>query len=182
MTEFTAPQTEPETPLVGWQPRERPRRLRDRWALWFVLLAGLAILFVVIPASLVLVHGEENRAEWEGVADEFMCAMRDGNVALALTMFASGPDKWAVVPELEDMLASNKYVLFDGYDALEMTSWNQRIGTGGNFVTVEGTVYYEGSYEGTFTFVLMKQRESWMIDSFYVWVPWDKMDAFEGAR
>jgi hypothetical protein len=182
MTEITAPQQEPENPLAGWQPRERKRRLQDRWALWLVFFAGLSMLCLVVPAALVLFRNEENGAEWEGVADEFMCAMRDGKVAEAFAMFASGPEKWATVPELQDAVTSNKYVLFDGYEGLEMTSWNQHIGTDGNFVTIEGNTFYGGSYEGTFTFVLVKQRESWRVYSFYVWVPWDKMDAFEGAQ
>jgi hypothetical protein len=182
MAEITTPQDVPQYPPAVWKPREWRRRMRDHWALWLVLIAGLATLCMVIPAVLVLVHGKESGGEWEGVADAFMCAMRDGEVDQGFAMWATGPETRAIRPQLQDMVTSSQYVLFDGYERLEMTSWNRTIGTGGNFVTLEGVVDYADDSEGTFTFILVRENESWKVYSFYVTVPWEKIDAFTNAK
>jgi hypothetical protein len=182
MAEITAPQDVPDNTLVGWQPRERPRRLRDRWPLLLVLFAGLSMLCVGIPAALLLFYGDDNRAEWESAAHEFMCAMRDGEVENAFAMFAAGPEIGTVRSQLQYMTTSDQFVLFDGYQRLEMTTWNHRLGTGGDTVTLEGVVEYADGFEGTFNALLVRENSSWKVGSFYVWVPWEKIDAFDGAR
>jgi hypothetical protein len=137
------------------------------------------LLFVSSPllTGRIARYGQERREEWEGIADRFMRAMRDGEQARAYAMFAAEAREETPPAQLREMSTGIQSALFDGYRRLEMTSWHLSKATEGTILTTAGNVKYANGYEGTFTFVYIREHGAWKVYSFDVRVPMEKIEA-----
>ena len=169
----------PEQSMSDVSPQRATIRSK-RWSFgWkFGLFAVLPVVCLCSLFTKVATDGVTNNADWENTADQFMRAMRDGDVERAYAMSHPEAEEAPALRELQELATGSKFVLFDGYRQLELESWEITRNFDGTFATAEGSVIYSGGYTGRWTFTFIREEEEWKVYHFYVWVPWDKMDAF----
>ncbi|MDX1663354.1 MAG: hypothetical protein R3272_06140 [Candidatus Promineifilaceae bacterium] len=177
---------DPEQPVAEATPpratAERRRRSPGRKLLLFAILPLVCLCSFFTFRTLgfyfrIAAEGVAGNEEWERKADQLMHAMREGEIERAYSMFAPAAQEEITLAELEELATSSQLVLFDGYRELELESWEITRNGEGTFATAEGSVIYSGGYTGRWTFTFI-QDEEWKIYNFYVWIPSDKMDAF----
>jgi hypothetical protein len=160
------------------------RRRSPRWKLVpfaivpVVCLCSLVLLLILGFFSKGIVEGVAANATWENTADQFMQAMRDREIERAYAMFGRAGKEEFNLQELQELTTGSRFVLFQGYRELDLESWEITRNLEGTFATAEGSATYSGGYTGRWTFTFVQEEEEWRVYSIYVWVPWDKIDAF----
>ena len=169
-----------ETPVVPSQ-KNRNRNL--------VLIIGGVLLVLCICVGLCLVLGGatvitvyKEKAPIGEVIDKFMQAMVERDTKNALTLFSTRAQRQIKASNLETMLEGSNYVLFDGYQRIEIGNLNvsKAFNTNqdlpqGTVAKVNGTVYYDGGFTGRFDAILEKEAEAWRLHSINITVPPNKL-------
>jgi hypothetical protein len=154
----------------------------------FLIIGGVLLLFCVCAGACLAVGGAgafqvyKEKAPVGRVLDSFMRAMVDKDADKALSLFSSRAQKQMSKSDLEKMWEGNNYVLFEGYQSLEIGNLNisKDFNTNqnlpqGTVAKVDGTVSYQGSFTGHFDAVLEKEGDTWRLFHINVVVPPDKV-------
>jgi hypothetical protein len=139
----------------------------------------MGLCLVLGGASFVSVFRE--KAPVEEVIDAFMQAMVESDTEKAFTLFSSRAQRQMETNDLQDMLSGNNFVLFEGYQRIEIGNLNvsKAINTNqdmpqGTVVNVDGTVHYDNGFTGRFDAVLEKENGFWRLHAINITVPPDK--------
>lgn len=149
-----------------------------------VIVAGLCLCSVACLAmlgiSLFRVNAE--RQPVSQLLDAYMRYMSNKDVEAAYALFSPRAQRQMSYSELEKMLEGNNYILFEGYQSLEVSelrveavAHNNPDAPQGIVATAKGVITFEGGIQGTFNGVLEKVGDTWMLDDVYVTVPPDKL-------
>ena len=119
------------------------------------------------------------------VLDRFMRRMADKDPAGAYALFSSRARKhYARSAELERLDRGANYAVFEGYRTLAITSLkinaefhSSSIPPQGTVAEVNATLRYAGGSSGDLEAVLEMERGGWMLASFNVTVPPEKISA-----
>lgn len=184
--ELQQPVLEPqaETPpidpdIVSPQPDTSKRNLRVILgiAVVFILCSILCVALVVTGAGKLM----RETAPVELVLDRFMTDMEAKVVESAYALFSPRVQRQMPIDDLENMIAGNNYVLFDGYQTLSVENLNLTAAATtnpdlpqGTVAKVDGTVSYDDGFIGDFAAVLEKVDGTWKLFSIKINVPPDK--------
>ena len=154
-----------------------------------LLIVGGLVLFICIGICMCLALGGNfinnftNEQESIGtVIDDFMKLMVERDTETAYSLFSRRVQKQIEISELEKMIQGKNYVLFEGYQSVEITNINLSTAVNtdqnlpqGRVATVTGIVHYSGNISGKFDAVLEKEGETWRLHNIYITVPPDKI-------
>lgn len=184
MTDMPAlnPESE-ETPVPSGteetfpEPPASTGKKRSKWTTIYRVIAisigGIAVLLMFIVYS--------ERPKVISAIDEFMTAMKDGNVDKAYELMSDrSKTYYTSYADVEQMHAQNPLV-FSSYQELEVTELliqkafaDSPSVPQGNVATVEGKVYFTGGIVEPFTATLEKEEGAWRIFSFFIGPPPDE--------
>ncbi|NIV36418.1 MAG: hypothetical protein GWN58_45370, partial [Anaerolineae bacterium] len=107
-----------------------------------------------------IIRGALERDDVTAVIDEFMQAMEMKDADAAYALFSTRAQRQMPQSGLEEGLGGNNYVLFEGYESVELTHFaiNAAFSTNpdapqGTVAQVSGTVAYQGEIRGSLTAV-----------------------------
>jgi len=156
---------------------------------WFLLVGGTAILLILCIVLCAAVFTSSftrtvtEKGDVEAVLDQFMTAMESKNAEGAYSLFSSRAKRQMRLIEIESWLSGSDFVLFEGYESLNVVALN--IGPvystdddqpQGTVARVSGSVKYIGGYEGGFQATLEKEAGEWKLDHIRVNAPPNKSD------
>jgi len=163
--------------------------LRSRLKLSTIIWAlgiGLGVCLAVGVGLLVSKISEAGaqKGEVEQIIDHFMCAMANKDVDAAYALFVTRYREQTPLSNFEEMLEGNNYVLFEGYQHVEVTYLYLATAMNtdpnrpqGKVIEAKGTILYEGGLAGSFTATLEKENDVWKLFGIYVTVPPEKFDS-----
>jgi len=174
------PPAEPQPVPQPTPPKQSRRRL------W--IIAGAAAAAVCLCAIGCLALGGsayfkvmQETGPIQSVLDSFMSRMEAKDPTGAFALFSPRVQQQMKMSDLEKMLQGNNYVLFDGYRSLTVDNLNLTATANsdsrlpqGLVGQVQGTVRYDGGFEGTITGTLEKVNGVWMIYRVDIVVPPNK--------
>jgi len=151
-----------------------------RWKRLVRLASGLALLgacaFIQFFGK-VWTTAEASADDWQATADAFMSAMAAGDTNEAYALFSAEARRDFPASELKRAAEGADRVHFDGYRSLEITGWYLNYSSGGTYVELSGIVDYDGGLQGKFDAVLKKMGDTWLVQSFNVTAPPEKLAA-----
>lgn len=179
----------PESPTPTFETTSVPLQKKTNKNLFPLLIFGSVLFLLCACFSLCLVTGGasfikvfQERRPVEEVIDTFMQTMVARNTEKAFTLFSTRAQRQMEMSDLEDMSQGNNYVLFDGYESIEIGNFNisKAFNTDqnlpqGTVAKVDGTIYYDGGYTGSFQAVLEKENGVWRIYNIHITVPPNKL-------
>lgn len=151
-----------------------------RWKRMVRLASSLALLGVLALTQLfgkAWTTAKASAGEWEVVADAFMTAMAAGDTSEAYALFSAEAQRDLPASQLKRANVGSERVHFEGYLDLEITGWYLTYSTGGTYVELSGTVDYDGGHQGAFDAVLKKRGDRWLVHTFNVAAPPEKVAA-----
>lgn len=173
------------------QPSEIPDVLspkksnNSKWIIGGVI--GFLLLICICVALCVAVGGTgfakvfQEREPVQAVISEFMQEMESKNTDKAYALFSARVQRQLDISEIEKMIEGNNFVLFQGYQSVEILNLNisQAFNTDqnlpqGTVATVDGTISYDGGFIGQFNAVLEKEDDIWRLHNINITVPPDK--------
>jgi hypothetical protein len=167
--------------LVAPPPKKSNRNL-------FLIIGGALLVICICTTLCIAVGGTgflkiaQEREPVKEVIDSFMRAMVQKDTKKALELFSVRAQKKIKIDDLEKMLDGNNYVLFEGYQSLEIQNLNisQAFNTNqdlpqGTVAKVNGTISFDGGFTGNFNAVLEKEGETWQLHQINITVPPDKL-------
>jgi hypothetical protein len=185
--EPTAPMFPPSAAQYIPEP-EKPRSNRRTWWIIGIAAAVFLTLGTTVCCIAVLVPSFSAFADMDEVVaalDTFMSRMVAKDVDSAYDMVSSGGRSSITRADLEELIDGGNYALFDGYQSLEVSGFNVRSGANanpaapqGSWVEVNGTVHYVNGYTGSFNAIVQQENGEWLIHSFFVNIPPDKMEDY----
>ena len=133
------------------------------------LILGICLLL----ASILAACGALTSSDQGKVVGEFMNAMLNKNIPVAVALFPTGSEA-EMTPQLENLLA-NQYYLFEGYQSITVTSIDISAGADQSTAELEGMVTYDNDFEGVFQAELLEEGDSWKLTNITVNVPEEKV-------
>ena len=125
----------------------------------------------------------ESREEWLSLIDNFMQAMVRNDVDSAYDLFSSEARQEFPKSDLSAMTNGALYTLFDGYESLELESWEINYDlSAGKFVELVYKVQYQDEYEGSLYAVLQDDDGIWKLYWIDLTVPPEKIDDYVGFK
>ncbi|MFT3890296.1 MAG: nuclear transport factor 2 family protein [Anaerolineales bacterium] len=170
----------PATPVSTDNKRSNRNQLLIIAGLVLVVCLGVCVCVALGGGALGSVFKEQ--APVKAVIDDFMKAMLQKDTEKAYSLFSARVRRQIDISELEKMIKGNNYILFEGYQSIEINNFkvstsvntNQNLPQG-KVATVNGIVYYSGDIAGKFDAVLEKEGDTWRIHNINVTVPPDKL-------
>jgi hypothetical protein len=145
-------------------------------------IAGISLLSVIGKTA---VGFSDNQADVQEVIDNFMKLMTDKNVDKAFDLFSSRAQKKMSISDLEKLIDGSNFALLEGYERLEITTFNLRKAINSNpdlpqgtVAEVQGVVYYEGGLTGNIEAVLEKENDKWRLHFINITVPPEKFEQY----
>ena len=139
-----------------------------RWLPWAlgsaVVLLVLCVGGVVVGARLFQGFQHETDSTL-AVVDQFMRAGAHNDPASALVLFAQLARDQGVTQQSIATLFTTRRDTFDGYSAVQQTTFFIQSGTQGTTAALEGTVAYEGHPDRPFAATLRKADGQWKLVS-----------------
>ena len=156
-----------------------PGRKKSRaWVIIVVVVAAACLLCAVVGG---LVFGKSiitsitEKDDIAQVCDRFMHAMLDRDVDSAYALFSTRARRQVPITELQALVQDNLYLLFAGYEGLEITDIrvSDRVDANpdvpqGWVAEVDGVIHYDSGPDSTFNAVLEKENDAWMLAGFYI--------------
>lgn len=191
-TEHAPPLNEPvqpPTPIptvlsTSVPPTEPPKK--SRRTLWLVL-GGVVIGAILVLAACGILGFNAVRqlgtaqTQIEQVLDEFMRDMESRDFEAAYALFSARSRRQAPITDIQKMGDGNNYVLFEGYEGLDVQNINvsATVQTDpnlpqGTVARVSGTTRYGSEFQGTFNGILEQEQGNWRIYNINLTVPPDK--------
>lgn len=166
-------------------PFVEPPKKSNRTLLFII---GGVLLLICICAVLCVAAGGtgfakvfQEREPVQAVISEFMQAMEEKNTDNAYALFSSRAQRQLDISEIEKMIEGNNFVLFEGYQSVEVLNINltQAFNTDqdlpqGTVAKVDGTISYNDGFIGQFNAVLEKEGDVWRLHTINITVPPDK--------
>lgn len=169
-----------ETPVTP--PTQKPKFNQLLIIGGMLLLLCLCIGVCIAAGGVGLFRVYQERAPIESVIDAFMRAMVEKDTDKAFALFSTRVQRQISMSDIEEMLEGNNYVLFEGYQSLEIQNINisKAVNTNqdlpqGTVATVDGIIFYDGDFAGTFDAVLEKEGAIWRLHRVNVIVPPNKI-------
>jgi hypothetical protein len=167
----------------------KPSKWSGKWPLF---VGGAAVLGLMLCVGLCIATLGSNfltvvtqKGNVAAVLDEFMKAMANKNAEHAYSLFSSRAKQQVPSSEIESWLEGANFVLFDGYDTLQVRTLNINLVHNtdpskpqGTVAQVSGSINYAGGYEGSFQAILEKEGDGWMLDHIQVNAPAEKFDNY----
>lgn len=167
----------PATPLIKKSNRNR-----------FLIIGGMLLVICVCAVICIAAGGvglfqiNKEKAPLESVLDSFMLAMVARDTDKAFDLFSIRAQRQLSIDDMNEMLEGNNSVLFEGYQSLELqnikiskaVNTNQNLPQG-TVANVNGIIYYDSDFTGTFTAVLEKEGDNWRLHNINVTVPPNKI-------
>jgi hypothetical protein len=149
------------------------------WAVVAVIGLSLGLCLALSVAALGKV-----RVEWAPVAsalDTFMKEMEAKDVESAYALLSPRSQRQSPMTSLEALTQGNSYVLFEGYESLDVQNLNLTATANadpdapqGTVAEVTATVTYAGGFTGELSAVLEKVDGAWRLFGVSVTVPPNK--------
>jgi hypothetical protein len=79
---------------------------------------------------------------------------------------------------MESLLDSAMFALFDGYQDIDISSWEITFNLDGKSVELSAAVSYEKGYDGHKDAVLTEEGQEWKLVSFYINIPPEKIEGY----
>jgi hypothetical protein len=170
--------------LQGTIDPSEARRRQKRWLLGLgiatllivVGCGGVGLLFSQSIQSGTTAFGQQD--EWIAVTDAFMSAMASEDLDKARALCSTQLLDELPVSEMESLLTSSMFALFDGYQAIEISSWEITFNPDGKFVELRAAVTYEKGFDGHLDAVLKEEGQEWKLVSFYINIPPEKIKEY----
>jgi hypothetical protein len=181
---ITEPQQE-QPPIPGVVlPSQLKRSNRKYWIISGIALGVLCLCSIICIALVVLgankIKSEE--APVISVIDSYMKFMVAKDAESAYALFSPRAQRQVPISKVEELLEGNNYIIFEGYQKLDLTNFNVSAALNNNpdlpqgtVATVTGTITYDGGIQGTFNGTLEKVDGKWLINSMYNNVPPSKI-------
>jgi hypothetical protein len=138
---------------------------------WFLIIGGILFLICICISICVALGGigafqvGQEKEPIEDVLNSFMFAMVEKDLDTAFTLFSTRAQRQMSENDLEVLIEGNNYVLFEGYQSIEIQnlSISKSLQTNqdlpqGNVATISGIVYYEDGFTGKFSATLEKEN------------------------
>ena len=160
---------------------------KSKKTLWIILVTVLAVIclcggVIIALVSTGLITTFKERAPVEAIMNTLMTDMAARDVEGAYALFSPRAKRQMTQADLEKLLVGNNYVIFEGYESLTVQNINVTAAANtdpdvpqGILATVTGSITYTDGFIGSFKAVLEKVDGTWMLDSFNVTVPPDKL-------
>ncbi len=171
----------PDSPLEAVPPKRRPVKT-------ILIVAGAIFISLILCCGILTLpslRGVRDQDEIIGVIDTFMEAMADQDVERAYALNAEVVQEQLPISKLEELVEGSNYVLFDGYQSIEVTQFNPRnsVNTNPNApkglnAKVSGKVNYSGGYTGTFNATVILEENEWKLYGINVIAPPDKFEDY----
>jgi len=171
----------PPSDSVLHQPRKSNKK---NWIIGGVVIGILClcalVCVAVFGASMFKVFTE--KAPVETVINTYMQYMAGKDADSAYELFSPRAQRQFSISAINELLEGNNYFLFEGYQGLSATNLNISISANadpdlpqGTVAEVTGTLDFEGDIQGSFSCVLEKVGDQWMIYNINITVPPDKI-------
>ncbi len=152
---------------------------------WFLAgilgFLGLCAICAITVGFLALQVNKE-KAPVEAVLHNHIQALSKKDVKGAYALLSPRAQRQIPISEVENLVNGDNYVLFEGYRRLSVDQIKVSLVTSGNpdlpqgtVAQVSGTIEYTGGVKGRFDSTLEKVDGQWMIDSFFVTIPPEKL-------
>ncbi len=172
-------------PLSNSPPPE-PKRNYNKLALILggLLLVGFCLFSIIVSGIMAIMSvPSESQEEWLSLIDNFMQAMVRNDVDSAYDLFSSEAQQEFPQSDLSAMTNGALYTLFDGYESLELESWEINYDlSAGKFVELVYKVQYQDEYEGGLHAVLQDDDGIWKLYWIDLTVPPEKIDDYVGFK
>lgn len=185
MNEFPSFSTDTSPALASSPTKPRSNFL---WLIGASLGAGVVCVGMVICVVAIAVFFSGFASEQKQVAevvDQLMLAMTRRDVGGAMALFLEHPQKAKIRASLEDLLTGANFVIFDGYQTIEVLDCTIGLQSAsspdepqGLVANVNGAVTYADGYMGDFEAVLVKENGEWKMYAINVNVSPDKLEAY----
>jgi hypothetical protein len=179
MTDFTPP------PLPVSEPASR--RSHNLWWIILLCIAGLALLaassfgiYKLVSTHALTLMPQDDQTQIQNTLDKFMQALAKKDVDSAYAMLSASGQKQAPKAKMRQMVQGTNFTVFEDYQSteIEQLSVSQSFngGQSQNQHTVQayvaGYFHYSDGVKRRFTASLVKEEDTWKIDTFSVdWRP-----------
>jgi hypothetical protein len=184
LQQVSSPQEIPSEPKISTSPPLQPQKSKKN--IWIILGIALGVLclcsiacIAVFGTSMYKVSIEKPPVE--ALLNTFMQDMVAKDVEGAYALFAPRVQRQISIDDVQEMIEGNNYILFDGYQSLTVQNLNLggSVNTNpdvpqGTIARVNGFIEYSGSFTGSFSAMLEKVDDTWMIDRIDITVPPEK--------
>jgi hypothetical protein len=150
--------------------------------LGILFVCGFCLFSIVVSGFLsFMTTAFDSQENWLAISDAFMQAMVRKDADGAYALFSNEAKHDFQQSDLVRMTEGSFYVLFDGYDSLELESWEMNYNfPAGKFVELVYKIRYQDKYYGILQAVLKEDSDGWKLVWFEVTVPPDKLDDYVG--
>ncbi|KAA3646639.1 MAG: hypothetical protein DWQ07_10550 [Chloroflexi bacterium] len=149
-----------------------------------ILLCACMLCGVFLLGSGIFRVGQEREPVMQ-VLDKFMVLMEAKDIDAAYDLFSTRAQGNFPFAELENMGTDANVVLFDGYQSLEILSFNiiQSANTNkalpqGTVANVNGIVTYANGIQGSITATLEKEDNVWRLHAINITAPPEKFEDY----
>jgi hypothetical protein len=190
-SKMTDPQQQIPVPEPIIQPSEvvaTPPPIKKSNKTLLLVIGGMLLVICICIVLCVALGGTsllkiyQEREPVSKVIDSFMQAMVQKDTQKAFELFSTRAQKQIKMGDLNKLLEGNNYVLFDGYQRIEIGNLNisKAFNTNenlpqGTVAKVNGTIFYTGGFTGRFDAVLEKEGDTWHLFNINVTVPPNKL-------
>ncbi len=175
----------PSSSLQNPQPKGPKRNCRTLAIILGILFVGGFCLFSVVVSGFVsfMTTASDSQENWLAINDTFMQAMVKKDVDGAYALFSNEAKRDFQRSELGSLTNGSLYALFDGYDSLELESWEINYNfPAGKFVDLVYRIHYQDEYEGSLRAVLESGGGGWELYWMDVTIPPEKLDDYVGLE
>jgi hypothetical protein len=151
---------------------------------WLILLAcGLLLVPCLCCGGFLALAGRgismavTERGNVQKVVNDYLQKMDDKDVAGAYAMFSRTAKKSIPQSKIEEMVEGQNYGVFSDFQSATVTNIQIHTTPSRTVAKVQGTVAYDGGVRGTFSGVVGREGDAWMIDGMHVTVPPSKLTA-----
>lgn len=183
------PNDQPETFLPGPSLQSPMKKPKDNFGWIALIISGLLVggfcLFSIILGGLLAIGsaGTGSQEEWLVINDTFMKAIAGKDFDGAYGVYSGEAKKDFQRSDLASLANGTFYALFDGYESLELESWEiNYIFPAGRFAELFYRIQYSNGYEGNLYAVLQEEGGHWKLYWIEVNIPPEKIDDYVGIE
>jgi hypothetical protein len=170
-------------PPSPFEPPHTPPPTRSK-SPWLILLAGGLLLipclccggFLALAGRGVSMALTE-RGNVQKVVNDYLRKMDDKDAAGAYALFSPTARKSIPQSKIQELLEGQNYSVFSDFQSAIVTNIQIHSTPSRTVAKVQGTVTYDGGVRGTFSGVVGREGDAWMIDGMNVTVPPSKLTA-----